>query len=177
MKEENYQVDIIDQAGKGYNLNQIVNWVKKKDPDVLGFSTLTASGSGISAALTSIEVKKWNPNVIIVFGNRHVNHNDFRILNKYPEVDLCVRGEGEYSFLELIRAFEKNKPLKNIRGLTYRDNRTIKRNEDQLLIEDLDAIPFPDRKALKLEYTGSFGGLEFAPGGFTSMIHRIPTDI
>jgi len=169
LKKENYSVDIVDQAAMGFNLVQIVNWIKKKDPDVLGFSTLTASGSGISAALTSIEVKEWNPNIKIVFGNRHVNHNDYRILNKYPEVDICVRGEGEYTFTELIRALEKNKSLEDIKGLTYRDNGKIKRTTDRPLIKDLDAIPFPDRKALNLEYTGSFGGLEFAPEGFTSM--------
>ena len=169
LKKENYSVDIVDQAAMGFNLVQIVYWIKKKDPDVLGFSTLTASGSGISAALTSIEVKEWNPNIKIVFGNRHVNHNDYRILNKYPEVDICVRGEGEYTFTELIRALEKNKSLEDIKGLTYRDNGKIKRTTDRPLIKDLDAIPFPDRKALNLEYTGSFGGLEFAPEGFTSM--------
>ncbi|MFX0046692.1 MAG: B12-binding domain-containing radical SAM protein [Candidatus Hermodarchaeota archaeon] len=169
LKKENYHVDIIDQAAMGFNLTQIVEWIKKKDPDILGFSTLTASGSGISAAITSIEVKKWNPNVKIVFGNRHVTHNDYRVLNKYPEVDICVRGEGEITFLELVRAVEKNKSFKDIKGLTYRDNGTIKRNEDRPLIKDLDSLPFPDRKALKTEYTGSFGGLEFAPEGFTSM--------
>ncbi|NVM44884.1 MAG: radical SAM protein [Candidatus Lokiarchaeota archaeon] len=169
LKKENYHIDIVDQAAMGFNLTQIVEWIKKKDPDVLGFSTLTASGSGISAALTSIEVKKWNPNVKIVFGNRHVNHNDYRILNKYPEIDICVRGEGEFTFIELVKALEKDKSLEDIKGLTYRDNGIIKRTTDRPLNKDLDAIPFPDRKALNLEYTGSFGGLEFAPKGFTSM--------
>ena len=169
LKKENYQVDIIDQAAMGFNLTQIVKWIKKKDPDILGFSTLTASGSGISAALTSIEVKKWNPDIKIVFGNRHVNHNDYRILNKYPEIDICVRGEGEVTFMELVSAIEKNLSLKNIKGLTFRDNGKIKRNDERPLIKDLDAIPFPDRKALNIEYTGSVGGIEFAPEGFTSM--------
>ena len=169
LNKENYHIDIIDQAAMGFNLTQIVKWIKKRDPDILGFSTLTASGSGISAAMTSIEVKKWNPNIKIVFGNRHVTHNDYRILNKYPEVDICVRGEGELTFIELVSAIEKNKPLKDIKGITYRDNGTIKRNIERPLIKDLDSLPFPDRKALKLEYTGSFGGLEFAPEGFTSM--------
>ena len=170
LKNENYHVDLIDQAAMGFNLTQIVKWIKKKDPDILGFSTLTASGSGISAALTSIEVKKWNPNIKIVFGNRHVNHNDYRILNKYPEVDICVRDEGEITFMELVRALEKNQSLKDINGLTYRDNGKIQRNEERSLIKDLDAIPFPDRKGLGIEYKGSFGGLEFAPEGFTSMV-------
>ncbi len=170
LKKENYQVDIIDQAARGFNLQQIVRWIKKQDPDILGFSTLTASGSGISAALTSIEVKKWNPNIKIVFGNRHANHNDYRILNKYSQVDICVRDEGEYTFLELVKALERNQPLKDIKGLTYRENGKFKRNEQRPLIKDLDSIPLPDRKALKMDYKGSFGGLEFAPKGFTSMV-------
>ncbi len=170
LKEENYHVELIDQAARGFNLHQIVQWIKKQDPDVLGFSTLTASGSGKNAALTSIVIKKWNPNIKIVFGNRHTNYNDYRILTNYPEVDFCVRDEGEYTFLELVKALEKNNSLKDIRGLTYRDNGKIKRNEKRPLIKDLDVIPLPDRKALKMEYTGSFGGLEFAPKGFTSMI-------
>ena len=170
LKEENYHVELIDQAARGFNLHQIVRWIKKQDPDVLGFSTLTASGSGINAALTSIVIKKWNPNIKIVFGNRHTNYNDYRILTNYPEVDFCVRDEGEYTFLELVKALEKNNSLKDIRGLTYRDNGKIKRNEKRPLIKDLDVIPLPDRKALKMEYTGRFGGLEFAPKGFTSMI-------
>ncbi|MFX1309457.1 MAG: B12-binding domain-containing radical SAM protein [Promethearchaeota archaeon] len=170
LKKENYQVDLIDQAARGYNLQQIINWIKKHDPDILGFSTLTASGSGISAALTAIEIKKWNPNIKIVFGNRHTNYNDYRILNKYPQVDICVRDEGEFTFLELVKTLEKGSSLKDINGITYRDKEKIKRNEKRALIKDLDILPFPDRKSLKMEYTGSFGGLEFAPQGFTSII-------
>jgi len=170
LKKENYDVEIIDQAAVGFSLEQIVKWVKKRDPDILGFSTLTASGSGISAAITAKEVKKWNPNTKIVFGNRHATCNDYRILNKYPQIDLCVRDEGEYTFMELIKAYEKDLPLKDIKGITYRDNGKIHRNEKNELIKNLDALPFPDRKALKIEYPASFGNLELVPKGFTSMV-------
>ncbi|MFX0017241.1 MAG: B12-binding domain-containing radical SAM protein [Promethearchaeota archaeon] len=170
LKKENYSVDIIDQSATGYDSRQIINWIKKKDPDILGFSTLTVSGSGSSAAITAKEVKKWNPNIKIIFGNRHATVNDYRILNKYPQVDICVRDEGEYTFLELIRAFEKELPLKEIRGITYRYNGKIIRNEKRKLIEDLDILPFPDRKSLNFTYKGNFGNIEFAPKGFTSMV-------
>ena len=170
LKEENYNVEIIDQAAVGFSLDQIVKWVKKRDPDILGFSTLTASGSGITAAMTAIKVKKWNPNIKIVFGNRHATCNDYRILSKYPQVDVCVRDEGEYTFMELVNAFEKKLPLKNIKGITYRDNGKILRNGNSELIKNLDALPFPDRKALKIEYTARFANLELVPKGFTSMV-------
>ncbi len=170
LKKENYHVDIIDQAAIGFNLQSIVDWVKKKDPDILGFSTLTASGSGTSAAIISKKVREWNPNIAIIFGNRHATSNDYRILNKYPQVDICVRDEGEFTFLELVKMLEKKLSLKDIKGITYRENGIIKRNESRELIKDLDTLPFPDRKALKFNYTASFANLEFAPTGFTSMI-------
>jgi radical SAM superfamily enzyme YgiQ (UPF0313 family) len=170
LKQHDYNVEIIDQAAMGYNLDQIVNWIKKEDPDVLGFSTLTASGSGSSAALTAGVIKKWNPNIKIVFGNRHATHNDERILNKYPFVDACVRDEGEITFIELIKAYEKSTPLKDIKGITFRNNGKNIRTDDRELITDLDALPFPDRESLNIEYTGNFGNLELTPAGFTSMV-------
>lgn len=170
LKKENYEVKMIDQAAKGLSLHEIVSWIKKIDPDVLGFSTLTASGSGISAAITSKEAKEWNPNMQIVFGNRHATVNAYKILNKYPYIDICVRDEGEYTFLELIKALEKNSSLKDIKGITYRANGQIKRNEKRELIKDLDVLPFPDRKSLNFNYKGTYANLEFAPEGFTSMV-------
>jgi len=160
LKKENYDVKIIDQAAMGLDLQEIVKWVKKVDPDVIGFSTLTTSGSGISAAVTAKEVKKWNPNIKIVFGNRHATVNDNRILKKYPEVDICVRDEGEYTFLELVSAFENNASLKGIRGITYRNDGSIIRNEKRELIDDLDALPFPDRDSLNFIYRVSYGNIE-----------------
>ncbi|MFX1498536.1 MAG: B12-binding domain-containing radical SAM protein [Promethearchaeota archaeon] len=170
LKKENYSVNIIDQAAMGLNLGQIVEWIKKVDPDILGFSTLTTSGSGISAAITAKKIKKWNPNIKIVFGNRHATVNDCRILNKYPEVDMCVRDEGEYTFLELIKAFEKNLPLKSIKGITYRSNGNIIQNEKRKLIEDLDALPFPDRDSLNFRYSVSYGKIELFPEKSASFV-------
>ncbi|MFW9782458.1 MAG: B12-binding domain-containing radical SAM protein [Candidatus Heimdallarchaeota archaeon] len=160
LKKENYDVDLIDQAALGLNLKEIVNWVKKIDPSIIGFSTLTTSGSGISAAETAKEVKSWNPNVKIAFGNRHATVNDYRILKKYPEVDICIRDEGEYTFLELVKAFEKNTSLKDIRGITYRNNGRIIRNEKRELIKHLDILPFPDRDSLNFRYRVSYGNME-----------------
>ncbi|NVM52361.1 MAG: radical SAM protein [Candidatus Helarchaeota archaeon] len=170
LKKENFHVDVIDQEALRFNLEQIMKWIKKKDPDIVGFSTLTNKNSNLSAVTISREIKKWNPNVKIVFGNKHATTNDLRILKKYDFIDACVRGEGEYSFLELVNAVSKGQSLKNIKGITYSENGTIKRNENRGLIQDLDELPFPDRKSIKFEYKAIIGGLHLAPTGFTSML-------
>jgi radical SAM superfamily enzyme YgiQ (UPF0313 family) len=170
LKNENFHVDVIDQAAYGLNLEQILKWIKWKDPDVVGFSTLISPYSSVSARIISGEIKKWNPNLKVVFGNKHATYNDYRVLKKYTFIDVCVRNEGEYSFLELIKAFSKNSTLKNIRGITYRENDRIVRNEDRELIKNLDLIPFPDRNALKYEYRANFSGLDLVHEKFTSIL-------
>ncbi|MFW9782459.1 MAG: B12-binding domain-containing radical SAM protein [Candidatus Heimdallarchaeota archaeon] len=170
LKKFNFNVELIDQAAMGLSLQDIIRWVKKVDPDIIGFSTLTVSGSGINAALTSKEIKNWNPDVYIVFGNRHATVNDYNILNKYPCIDICVRDEGENTFLELIRTIEKKDSLKNIKGITYRSNGKIVRNEKRELINNLDLLPFPDRKSLNFNYKGSYGNLDLGPEKFAMII-------
>ncbi|MFX0148026.1 MAG: B12-binding domain-containing radical SAM protein [Candidatus Hodarchaeota archaeon] len=170
LKKHNFNVDLIDQAAMGLDLQEVVKWIKKKDPEIIGFSTLTVSGSGINAALTAKEIKKWNPDAKIVFGNRHATVNDYKILDKYPFVDICVRNEGEYTFLELVRAVEKEVSLKNIKGISYRNNGKIIQNEKRDLINDLDSLPFPDRESLNFNYKGSYGNLDLGPEKFAMII-------
>lgn len=170
LRKHNYDVDLIDQAATNLNLTDIMKWIKNKDPEIIGFSTLTVSGSGKNAALISRGIKEWNPEVKIVFGNRHATVNDYKILNKYPQVDICVRDEGEYTFLELVRALERRSSIKDINGITYRSNGKIIRNDKRELINNLDVLPFPDRKSLNFNYKGSYGNLDLGSEKFAMII-------
>ena len=144
LSENNYNVSLLDQFARGYSTNQTLDWIKNEDPDILGFSTITTAGTGITSAQIAKEVKeKINPNIKILFGNYHATFNDIRILNKYPFIDACVRGEGEKTILEIADKLEKGKNFEDIRGVTYRNNGKIIKNEDRPLIDNLDELPFP----------------------------------
>src|SRR4030065_250522 len=67
LRENGVDVSIIDEAAQGYSLKKTVDWVKKEDPDILGFSTCSATGR--KAALIAEKVKQENPDVKIAFGN------------------------------------------------------------------------------------------------------------
>ena len=58
-----------------------------------------------------------------------------------------VRGEGEITLEELLK-FELRQEfdLEEIKGLTFRQNSQIIENPSRPLIEDLDILPYPDRK-------------------------------
>ena len=84
LSENNYDVSILDQFARGYSIDGTLKWIKREDPDILGFSTITTAGTGITSAEIARRVKEEiNPNIKILFGNYHATFNDTRILNKY----------------------------------------------------------------------------------------------
>jgi len=170
LSKNNYDVSILDQFARGYSVERTLRWIKEENPDVLGFSTITTAGTGIISAEISRRVKEEiNPNIKILFGNYHATFNDRRILEKYPFIDACIRGEGEQTLLEIAQKVEKDQSFEGIKGLTYRDNGRIIRNDDRPQIENLDILPFPDRSLLgNIEYKNEVEGLELSVGKFTS---------
>ncbi|MEM3069011.1 MAG: radical SAM protein [Nitrososphaerales archaeon] len=167
LKQNGFDVSVLDAASQT-SLQDALSWVKKEDPDFLGFSTLSSSGR--SAAIIAEKVKEINPNIKIAFGNYHATFNAERILRKYPFVDLIVRDEGEFTCLEIANCLEKGKDIKDVRGIVFREGDRIVFTPDRPLIKELDKIPFPDRSLLKKEYRSTLAGLTVATKKFTSMV-------
>ncbi len=168
LRNEGVEVSIIDEATQGFSMKGTVDWVKKEDPEIIGFST--CSSSGRKAAMIAAEIKKENPNVVVVFGNIYATFNAERILKKYPVVDIVVRGEGELTSLELVRCIEKNRNLKKVQGITFRNQNGITATPDRPLIKDIDSIPFPDREMLDVDYHNTTAGINVGPRKFSSFI-------
>ena len=168
LRENGVDVSIVDEAAQGYSLKGTVDWVKKENPDILGFST--CSSSGRKAALIAERVKQENPDIVTVFGNFFATFNAERILKKYPFVDVIVRGEGEQTSLELAKCLEKNGDLKKVLGINFRKNGHIISTPDRPLIKDIDSLPFPDRELLDVEYHNTTAGLVVAPKKFSSFV-------
>ncbi|MFX1364076.1 MAG: B12-binding domain-containing radical SAM protein [Promethearchaeota archaeon] len=81
---------------------------------------------------------------------------------RHPAVDYAVRGEGEYTFRELIEYIDGNKgniPLSKIDGVSYKNKEGIViHNKDRRLELNLDNFPMPRRDLLddkKYVYLGA----------------------
>jgi len=169
LKERGVEVSVLDQPVKGFTIEETVKWIEKEEPDILGFSTFASSGR--TAALISNEVKRKNPNIVIMFGNHYATFNSERILRKYPSVDIIVRGEGENTIIDLVRCLRERKDkLKNVQGITFRNKNSIISTLDRPLIGDLDCLPFPDRKLIDTEYHCTIVGANAATKKFTSIV-------
>jgi anaerobic magnesium-protoporphyrin IX monomethyl ester cyclase len=94
----------------------VIRLVREFNPEVVGFSVMTFQRR---TAIRLIElVRSLKPGVKIVLGGYDPGLEP----EAYREVgaDYIVRGEGEVTFRELLRALERGHGLEDICGLTYR---------------------------------------------------------
>ena len=106
-------------------------------------------------------VKTHFPSVKVVAGGAHASAEPEHVLRHTP-VDVVVVGEGEQTFLELLRTLG-NWPaaLPSISGLVYRDGGHIRRTAERTLIDDLDSVPMP---AWDLVNQRDYVGVSFSKG-------------
>ena len=142
------RVRIFDAFGEGLNVDQVMERMRGFSPDMVAVSITSRNFTeGCSLA---VKIKKERPEVITVFGGIHATLFDDILLQDLPELDYVFRGESEIGFPEFCRRLLKGEDLAGVPGLSLRSNGQVVRGEIQL-IQDLDAIPFPDRSLL--EYT------------------------
>jgi len=150
LKDNGHNVILFDHNITGMSINSVVNWIKKVNPDILGFSVL--SSSLFTSNAIAKKAKERNPNLIIVYGSYIPTFCAHEVLKHCNYVDFCVRNEGELTIIELLNTLERNQSVSEVLGITYRCNGEIIENPDRPLIQDLDTIPFPNRKLFRHSY-------------------------
>lgn len=121
-------------------------------PDIVGITCNFTVFYQDSVELSKI-VKKFFPDVPIVFGGAHATIEAYNILLDNESVDYVVSNEGEVTFKELVNAIKNNVSVDNIQGITYRstENKIIS-NFNRPLISNLDILPIPDRSFIDMKF-------------------------
>ena len=168
LAENGTEVSVLDQAAQRFSSRQALQWVKRETPDILGFSVLLPSFK--EALNIAKQVKTRNPNTVTVFGNYQATFNAERIIEKYPYVDIIVRGEGEHTSLELAKCLEKKGDLKEVAGITFRKNGKAVSTPERQLLKSLDDLPIPNRSLIDARYSSDIFGIKVATRKFTSIV-------
>jgi radical SAM superfamily enzyme YgiQ (UPF0313 family) len=137
LENAGHEVAILDAQALNYDLDSISKYIDKFDPDIVGVTSTTPT---FSKALEIAKIAK-EKDKITVCGGVHASIASNEVISS-PFIDHVVRKEGEYTFLELVNALEKNKPL-DILGLTTKNNGKIIYNPDRPFIDSLDQLPMP----------------------------------
>ena len=105
--KEGYKIKIIDQR-IDKNWKEIL---KRELKDTMLFGTTAMTGPQIKYALEASKFVKENSDVPVVWGGVHASlMPEQTIQNKY--IDIIIKGEGDFVLLDIIKAIEKGKNLK-----------------------------------------------------------------
>jgi radical SAM superfamily enzyme YgiQ (UPF0313 family) len=121
------------------NVGKILNL----DPHLVGFSTTTSAF--LDAYQMAKKIREARPSVKNVFGGIHVSGVGTQLMERFPEIDYLVLGEGEVTLLELAAGENPRR----IEGLVWRDGEEVVTNSPRKLIRELDSLPLPAYEKLE----------------------------
>ncbi|MBU4194190.1 MAG: B12-binding domain-containing radical SAM protein [Actinobacteria bacterium] len=117
-----------------------LDWDKILGADLVGISTITSTAP---EAFKLLERIKRESDIPVVMGGPHVTFLPEEALRE--GVDFVVRGEGEQTFLELIKHLSNgNGDYSDIDGLSYSEGGVFHHNDDRSRMDDLSSLPWPD---------------------------------
>jgi len=149
LEQRGHPVSVLDAHARGMSVERIAEHVRGEAPDIFGITV--TSENRLDAFSVARAVKRAHPAAFVVVGGPHCFFTDHDTLSHVPEIDAVVRGEGEFTMLELVEALGAGHDLRNVAGLTFRDGARIVQNGPRALIPDLDALPDPARNLIRMD--------------------------
>lgn len=146
LEKNNYPVKIFDCTA-GISHSGLIELIKKEEPTLLGITSTTPCFE--SAKKVASSMREVSPGVPIIIGGCHVTAMPRETISD-DLFDVGVIGEGEITFLELVREIEKGglSDPQEIKGIVYKKDDKIIFTESREFIQDLDSLPFPARHLL-----------------------------
>lgn len=143
LENSGHDVFVMDNYCIDWNttLTQLRYLITEFLPDIICINCLTMNR--VSVYKTISEIKQINPMIKIVVGGVHATCMYEQLLLNFPIDAICLN-EGEATIVEMVRAFSGEMPLKDVKGIAFRDDcGKILRTEERGYIKDLNTIPFP----------------------------------
>lgn len=156
-------------VNRGHDVEVFDIWANQWDKTVTQekIKELTYDAVGISSLSTQYGYVKW----LIEKFKRHREMSPIVIGGALPTLspqvvlnhtfaDICIIGEGEITFPDLL---EHMGSWKSVKGIAYKDGGEIKTSSPRNYIRDLDKIEFPLREIFPVDIYLKYGSLDGYP--------------
>lgn len=159
LRQHGYPVTIADAIGAGLNqywaledhpgyicqglrFGELVDRIPD-DTDVIGFSAMFSGEWPIQRALLA-QIRRRFPHALIVAGGEHITALPEYSLQDCPALDVCVRGEGEHTFYELLESWTAQGSYEMVNGIAFRNgDRACVTNGGLPRVKEVSSIPWP----------------------------------
>jgi len=135
----------------------VFKYIDKTNPAFFGFSIIDGN---IDASLAiAKKIKQSYPHIKILMGGNGIEVLDFGVLpnsayttKDYNFIDVFVRGDGEVTFVEILKSDMSEESLSKIKGAIWRNSKgDLVHNTNREMV-DMDILPFPDYSSLEDNY-------------------------
>lgn len=165
LKAKGFRVNCIDSTGErlgvyrrfggqdltihGLDITEVVARIPL-DAKLIGVSCMYANEWIYTKELVH-EIKNKFPGIPLIVGGEFVTADFEYLLDRYPDIDICVRGEGEATIVELAECLRDKKEWHTLQGLAFRnESDQIQKNPNRARIQPIESIPLPDWDSLPL---------------------------
>jgi radical SAM superfamily enzyme YgiQ (UPF0313 family) len=139
--QEGHETKVVDQLVHRLTDRQVLQDIIEFKPDLLGISMCETNF--VESHNLAREIKA-ACNIPVVVGGAHVTANPSAA--DYEFFDIGVIGEGEYTLHEIVMRLEGNLGLEEISGTVLAGDGELKIATPRKRIDDLDSLPFPERR-------------------------------
>jgi anaerobic magnesium-protoporphyrin IX monomethyl ester cyclase len=132
------EVRIYDAMSLFVGHAEIAKVIEDWKPDLVGSTAITAMEPDAREICRT--AKRVDPRIVTVLGNVHPTFCWKELLTEEPAVDVVVRGEGEETMADLVRALAMGAGFGGIRGLALRRDGVPIVTPDRHFTQRLDAL-------------------------------------
>lgn len=141
-------------------LDRIAGEIYEAKADVIGFSCYIWNSKEIVALVRRLHPVC--PKTRFVIGGPEVSFEAEEFLLEHPEVDVLVIGEGERTFLDLLRTWQNGGGLLQVEGIAWQEDGKIVVNPPRRSAPNLNSLPLPYRE--NEDFTGRLVYVETTRG-------------
>jgi len=146
LKAEGHQTQLVVLGSNSHwqhHTKQLNHFVSEFSPQLICFTAVATQYPFIRKVAGLIR-SRW-PDKYLIIGGVHATLNPSAVIQDAFDA-VCV-GEGEYPLSELCRQLEANTRPQGIRNLWIKSSDgTVETNPPRPFLQDIDRLPFPDRK-------------------------------
>lgn len=142
IRNQGYSTAIYDTNLDGWDEDIAKNIINKYKPKLIvimayGHHPSSSTQAMPGAAGIAREIKKYHKDIPIAMGGVHPSSLPRETLSG-ENIDFVIRGEGVYTLRGLLNFLNGKTGIKEIAGLGYKENSSVKLNAPAALIKDLD---------------------------------------
>jgi anaerobic magnesium-protoporphyrin IX monomethyl ester cyclase len=139
------EIAILDGENLGIGFEGVEGELHAYKPDLVGMTFPTPAYVHVERCA---KIVKDYGDIPVVVGGPHPSAFPEGVIRELADIDICVIGEGERAFADLVQCIKNGGSLESLKGICFRKGNEPVRNEGYPLLMELDELPFPARDLL-----------------------------